>query len=95
MTATRDIAGIAEEEQRIYNMLEQTNFAAGQTTVPTQPNFPPTPTHNVPTSANFTPIRSQTEEPVNAGKNLQQDIRTMLAQSGDVQLSPEALQLIN
>lgn len=58
MTVTRDVAGVAEEEQKIYNMLEQGNFSAAEPTVQTQPNYPPTPTHQVPTSANFTPIRS-------------------------------------
>ena len=56
MTVTRDIAGVAEEEQRIYNMLEQTDLAAGDnTTVPTQPNY-------LPTQANY-PVTQQNYQP--------------------------------
>ena len=76
-------------------MLGQTNLAAGETTVPTQPNYvptqpnyPPTPTNHQVTSANYTPIRSHNQEQNNAGNNLQQDIRGMLAQNPNVQLTP-------
>ena len=95
MAATRDIAGVAEEEKNIYNLLQQANFAADGTAPQANPMFPPTPTNAPLNAGNYTPIRSQGEDLTNPGKSLQQDIRSMLSNNSNIQLSEEALQLIN
>ena len=63
MGVTRDIAGVAEEEKGIYQLLQQANLAAGGEPAPqARPLFPPTPTNYsnyAQNDANYTPIRGQ------------------------------------
>ena len=59
MSVTRDIAGVAETEKGLLNMLEHANLAAGQPSMPSESHYPPTPTHVAPSSSNFTPVRGQ------------------------------------
>lgn len=90
MGATRDIAGVAEEEKGIYQLLQQASLAAGgeapAQAQPSQPVFPSN-SNYVQNSANFTPIRGQYQEQGHPGKALQQDIRSVLAQNSNVELS--------
>jgi hypothetical protein len=88
-SVTRDLSRAAETEEGIYNLLKGANVAAGENPVTSTSN-------NYAPSANYTPIRgSHNEEAANPAKNLQQDIRAMLSRNGNVQLSEEALQLID
>ena len=73
---TRDIAGVAEEEKGIYQLLQQANLAAsgGEPAQPVSANY----------ADNYTPIRGQREDLTNPGKALQQDIKSILTQNRNV-----------
>lgn len=69
------------------SMLEHASLAAGEPSMPTETHYPPTPTHVAPSSSNFTPIRGHQDEAGDPGKAMQQDIRNIMANKGNVQLT--------